>query len=270
MGALCAKGQKKERVFEDPNLQEEKEPEVIQPPESTSEESGDPGERFREDVDDIGVYGLHAEAPGTALLREKMDGKREVTDVNLLALARELHRCKQHDTITVNPPDLRFVDHVFLAVAARDALIAKVDAAAGKNATDNAGGIRRTQCDTVVEIALEDLVAFAGAETVAAMQAAFGSSIDRVKLRRVEASEKAEVINFHLDVAARTMGIALNSDTEYEGSRLVYATPERGLVTPRRTAGCATIHDCTVPHGVTPLVAGVRYGLFLLTDRGGA
>jgi hypothetical protein len=121
--------------------------------------------------------------------------------------------------------------------------------------------------DTVVELALRDLVAIAGVEAVAAIRTAFGSSIDRLKLRRVEASAKADVINFHLDVSSRTMGIALNSDTEYEGSHLVYATAEAGLVQPRRTAGCATIHDCTIPHGVTPLVSGVRYGLFLLTDH---
>jgi predicted 2-oxoglutarate/Fe(II)-dependent dioxygenase YbiX len=100
---------------------------------------------------------------------------------------------------------------------------------------------------------------------MAEMRAAFGASIDEVKLRRVEATPAQHVINFHLDHAHRTLGIPLNDSSEYEGSHLLYAIPGEGIVpAPRSRAGTAIVHDNSVPHGVTPLIRGVRYGLFLL------
>jgi hypothetical protein len=63
------------------------------------------------------------------------------------------------------------------------------------------------------------------------------------------------------------MQIALNSDEEYDGGRLVFATSE-GFVVPKRRAGSATIHTCSLAHGVTALTRGVRYGLFLSDTRG--
>jgi hypothetical protein len=63
------------------------------------------------------------------------------------------------------------------------------------------------------------------------------------------------------------MQIALNSDEEYDGGRLVFATSE-GFVVPERRAGSATIHTCALAHGVTALTRGVRYGLFLSDTRG--
>jgi hypothetical protein len=63
------------------------------------------------------------------------------------------------------------------------------------------------------------------------------------------------------------MQVALNSDEEYDGGRLVFATSE-GFVVPDRCTGSATIHTCSVAHGVTALTRGVRYGLFLSDTRG--
>jgi hypothetical protein len=63
------------------------------------------------------------------------------------------------------------------------------------------------------------------------------------------------------------MQVALNSDEEYDGGRLVFATSE-GFVVPARCTGSATIHTCSVAHGVTALTRGVRYGLFLSDTRG--
>ena len=56
--------------------------------------------------------------------------------------------------------------------------------------------------------------------------------------------------------------VALNGDDEYQGGRLTYATHD-GLMTPQRSAGTATLHDNTIPHGVTAISCGVRYGLYL-------
>ena len=95
----------------------------------------------------------------------------------------------------------------------------------------------------------------------------FGSgTVNEIKLRRVEADGGKRVINYHLDSARKTMQVALNGEGEYEGGKLVYVTGD-GFEQPRRPAGSATIHDNTIVHGVTQLVSGVRYGLFLLHNK---
>lgn len=71
------------------------------------------------------------------------------------------------------------------------------------------------------------------------------------------------MINFHTDVSLKTMQVALNDDTEYEGGRLLYVSKGR-LNAPERKTGTVTIHDNTIVHGVTLLRSGVRYGLFFL------
>lgn len=63
------------------------------------------------------------------------------------------------------------------------------------------------------------------------------------------------------------MQVALNSDEEYCGGHLVFATA-KGFVVPERPVGSATIHDNGVVHGVSPLKHGVRYGLFLCDTIG--
>jgi predicted 2-oxoglutarate/Fe(II)-dependent dioxygenase YbiX len=76
-----------------------------------------------------------------------------------------------------------------------------------------------------------------------------------IKLRRCEAI--GQCINFHTDMSHRTMQVALTSDETYGGGALVFANAE-GLHFPPRPAGSATVHDCTIVHGVTELVCGVR------------
>lgn len=71
------------------------------------------------------------------------------------------------------------------------------------------------------------------------------------------------MINFHTDVSQKTMQVALNDETEYEGGRLLFVSKE-GLNAPKRMTGTVTIHDNTIVHGVTLLESGVRYGLFFL------
>lgn len=98
--------------------------------------------------------------------------------------------------------------------------------------------------------------------TVTRLARAFGPyPFNQIKLRRVAA--RGQCINFHMDTSLRTMQVPLNSDSEYEGGRLVFATAA-GLCYPPRPAGSHTIHDNTVVHGVTQMMQGTRYGLFLL------
>ena len=59
------------------------------------------------------------------------------------------------------------------------------------------------------------------------------------------------------------VNVALN-DT-FEGARLLFATAD-GIEAPERRTGDATVHDCTVVHGVSRLATGVRYNLFAVYE----
>ena len=92
---------------------------------------------------------------------------------------------------------------------------------------------------------------------------------DTILLRRC--AEHNHVIKFHTDESYKTLQVPLNGDDEYEGGKLVYITTGRGnaatLHCPKRPAGSFTLHGNDIAHGVTRLVAGVRYGLFLLQKK---
>jgi hypothetical protein len=87
----------------------------------------------------------------------------------------------------------------------------------------------------------------------------------KIWLRRTEAAP-GQVIAFHRDVSRRTLQVPLNNPDEYDGGRLVFATATGELLATPRTAGSATLHDCSVVHGVTELTRGTRYALFLLDE----
>ena len=90
------------------------------------------------------------------------------------------------------------------------------------------------------------------------------NTYNKIVLRRCV--EHGKCINFHTDQALKTMQVPLNGEDEYEGGRLVFMTKENGMKIPVRKAGSATIHRNDIAHGVTTLVRGVRYGLYLLED----
>merc|ERR1712146_198953 len=117
--------------------------------------------------------------------------------------------------------------------------------------------------DLKINLSLGELESLIGIEPVASLTSLFNGRIDEVKIRRVEANGAKHVINFHTDVSLRTMQVALNGEDEYEGGRLMYATSD-GVQQPVRKAGSVTIHDNTIPHGVSSMISGTRYGLFFL------
>jgi hypothetical protein len=86
---------------------------------------------------------------------------------------------------------------------------------------------------------------------------------DQIIIRRCTSYGKH--IDMHIDKSLQTMQVALNDDSSYEGGRLVFACGGK-LVTPQRLAGCITVHDNSIAHGVTELKAGVRYGLFFIKN----
>jgi hypothetical protein len=89
---------------------------------------------------------------------------------------------------------------------------------------------------------------------------------DTIKLRRVCAH--GQCIAFHSDFSKRTMHVALNPASEYDGGQLVFVSAIDGFVTPNRPQGGALIHDDSHVHGVTALARGTRYSLFLCDTVG--
>lgn len=128
---------------------------------------------------------------------------------------------------------------------------------------------RSSTLDLRVTLGADELTALIGTDAAHAVVSAFDGPFDTIRLRRVAAAVvgEAQCVSFHTDFSKRTMQIALNADSEYGGGRLLFATRE-GFVQPPRPQGCAVIHDSSTVHGVTTLLHGVRYGLFLCDTTG--
>ena len=108
------------------------------------------------------------------------------------------------------------------------------------------------------------LATLVGPASADRLVATFGREPSQVWLRRCAAH--GECIDFHLDHCARTMQVPLNGDDEYEGGRLVFVAGGK-MHAPPRPAGSFTIHDDAIAHGVSTLICGVRYSLFLRGSR---
>ncbi len=78
-------------------------------------------------------------------------------------------------------------------------------------------------------------------------------------------------IAWHFDggYATDTIQLALNDDSEYEGGRLCYFTPEKGVEVLSRRAGDITKHNRDALHAVTRLTSGTRYSLFVVDESNG-
>lgn len=124
-----------------------------------------------------------------------------------------------------------------------------------------------------VSLSRELLAAVAGEESTRRLLELFGRvAPDDIQLRVADAANSRggpHGIAVHRDQGcSRTMQVALNGAEEFEGGRLVFMDSAAGMLeqaTSRgRSAGDVTIHDGTIPHYVTPLTSGVRYGLFFV------
>ena len=76
-------------------------------------------------------------------------------------------------------------------------------------------------------------------------------------------------IGWHYDTAGATAQVPLSGGGDTVGGQLVFALPTGALLAPPRVAGGLVAHHGDVPHGVTRLKRGVRYGLYALLPRGG-
>merc|ERR1712217_174605 len=117
------------------------------------------------------------------------------------------------------------------------------------------------QADFKVVLSTQKLISLVGLNQYFKLVAFFGKEPDEIVVRRCQAHGRC--INFHIDHSKRVMQVALNSDKEYRGGRLVFAT-NAGLEIPTRNVGTVTLHHNDMVHGVTKLEDGIRYGLFLL------
>ena len=163
-----------------------------------------------------------------------------------------------------------FPDRVFIGAEGRHQLQSMLDrehslrAACGKRVHDLKLTITR---DELLQMISNSELARIEALYCATSQA--GGSFNQIKLRRVEAMP-GKCIPFHTDVGSTlTMQVPLNDDSEYDGGRLMFATAS-GIFQPVRPGGSATIHESHVVHGVSQMLGGVRYGLFLLRNTEGA
>jgi hypothetical protein len=207
----------------------------------------------------IGVFGAHALSPGT----EYLMGARPATLDDVQTLVSKIGG-RADATLQ------SFPDRVFIGAEGRHQLQSMLDrehslrGAWGKHVHDLKLTITR---DELLQMISNSELARIEALYCAASQA--GGSFNQIKLRRVEAMP-GKCIPFHTDVGSTlTMQVPLNDDSEYDGGRLMFATAS-GIFQPVRPGGSATIHESHVVHGVSQMLGGVRYGLFLLRNTEGA
>ena len=94
----------------------------------------------------------------------------------------------------------------------------------------------------------------------------------KIKLRRRAAVSGSQhhIVPFHRDSSLVVVNAALNDD--FEGASLIYIITNRGgekeapVLVSDRAAGDVTAHDCTAVHGVSRLVAGVRYNAYVVFE----
>jgi len=119
--------------------------------------------------------------------------------------------------------------------------------------------------DFKLEISKEVLIKLIGINSFQNLSQLFNDRIDEIKIRRVKSTNN--VINFHKDHALKTLQVSLNGDDNYVGGKLIFISKDGKVHKLNRKKGSLTIHDNTIPHGVSKLVSGVRFGLFFLKQR---
>ena len=231
---------------------------------------------------DIGVWGAHPTAPLTRLLmagggsgtREEYVGGEVRAAVRTLTTDKfgaqpELVPAAGAGSACKSAGWYLASDEEVLTPLQRRALVALTDAIEARGdvaCRDEAGPEEDAESDFKTTLSLADLTRTLDPTTIDGLKRAFGGRVDMVKLRRVRARPAGEeyCINFHLDHAQRTLSVALNDPSEYEGGRIVYLAADGQVHTPVRRPGTALVHDNTCVHGVTKLTRGTRYHLFLL------
>ena len=115
--------------------------------------------------------------------------------------------------------------------------------------------------DFKLTITPETLIELVGDTIVNKLLTLYNGYYNTIYIRKVTGNNS--LIDFHKDYSKQTMKIALNDHSEYIGGDLVYLSD--GLIhKPEQVKGSITIHTNDIIHGVTPIISGVRYSLFIL------
>lgn len=199
-------------------------------------------EALNRNVEDIGTWGVHSGKLGTELLASSHNCSAASVEDSLkviCALAAEDYNdfCNHEEPVLDEQSVQRLIDRA-------EQLHTK--------------GVK----DDKIVLQPEDLAELVGPDQLSMLYSLFGEPVHQIRLRRVVPCQSPQCINFHTDVSHKTMQVPLNQLGECNGGQLIYATRD-GLICPSRKPGSCTIHDNTIPHGVSQHVAGIRYGLFL-------
>ena len=119
---------------------------------------------------------------------------------------------------------------------------------------------------------LQKITGSATAEEVLKSHHSASSRDLKIVLRRTTPTRGC--LPWHVDryYSRATVQYTLNDDKDYTGGRLCFYTDDLGLYIPRRPAGTLSVHTKEM-HGVSRLVSGVRYVLFVVeptNDLGGS
>ena len=115
--------------------------------------------------------------------------------------------------------------------------------------------------DFKLNITKEILIELIGETIFNKLTSLYNGYYNTIYIRKVTGNNS--LIDFHKDHSKRTMKIALNDPSEFVGGDLVYLTD--GLIhKPEQIKGSITIHNNDIIHGVTPIISGIRYSLFML------
>jgi len=127
----------------------------------------------------------------------------------------------------------------------------------------NEDGSVKKEMDLKFTLTPDQLISLVGQSAFDKLKEVYEFQPDEIWVRRAESDGPGQGINWHVDHSVRTMQVALNGDSEYQGGRLVFANDGK-IFMPPRGPGTATIHDENIVHAVTPIKSGPRYGLFFL------
>lgn len=248
---------------------------------------------------DIGLWGIHRDQPLSHVLMNVTNGVLNIKDVRTTDVQRmvsHLHKEKFGNSVPEalvprtgindmygrsNSCRYKIPGHLnrcdggmpVLTERERKQLITFIEERSNSVDAEKYREKGRSAEDFVTVVDRADLEKLLGTETMLRLKQEWESvhhngEFTIIKMRKVEArdgvKEPQHCINFHLDQAYETMGIALNDPQDYVGGKLVYALENGKLITPSVQPGVALHHDYTVVHGVTKLEQGKRYHLFFL------
>ena len=147
-----------------------------------------------------------------------------------------------------------------------DALADTIDTRAySDEAASVAAGSKRDDYKLIMSVhELIDVIGRASYDRLCALLGG-DAAPDAIAVRRTTGTGRW--IGFHVDRAQRTVQVPLVDDAACVGGKLVFVSGSGELLRMHRGVGMALVHDGDVVHGVSALVSGVRYGLFLLRSR---